>query len=107
PPPAATAPTTEHEARLQQREIEAAAVVRHEAVELPEHRLQCAQERRLLVEVAHEELPHLEVLTIEEAHADQEGVGAGAARQAGGLGVEIEEPAALGRRGACPAPQGA
>ena len=38
------------------------------------------------------------VSAVEEAHPDQEGIGAGAAREAGRLRVEIEEPRAARRR---------
>ena len=41
------------------------AVVGDEAVELPEQLLEGGQERGLLVEVAHEELAHLEVVAVE------------------------------------------
>ena len=43
------------------------AVVGDEAVELAENALERGQQRRLLVEVAHEVLPHLERVAVEEA----------------------------------------
>ncbi len=69
-------------------------------------RLERGQQRRLLVEVAHEELAHLELVAVEEADADQERVGAGAAREPGGLGVEVEQPRPVGDRLAAAAQQG-
>ena len=96
----------EHEARLEQRQVEAGPVVRDEAVELPERLLEHGEQRGLLVEIAHEELAHLELVAVEEADADQERVGAGAAREPGGLGVEVEQAAPVGDRLAAAAQQG-
>ena len=88
----------EHEARLEERQVEAGAVVGHEAVDLPQKRIEGGQQRRLFVEVAHEVLPHLELAAVEEAHAHEEGIGAGAAGQARRLRVEIEEARPARRR---------
>ena len=72
----------EHEARLQQRQVEARSVVGDEAVEVSEQGLERGEQRGLLVEVAHEVLPNLEAVAVEEAGPDEERVGTGAARQA-------------------------
>ena len=82
------------EARFQQREIKAGSVVRHETVGVAEQGGEGGEQRGLLVEIAHEVLAHLEPVAVEEADADEEGIGARAAGEAGGLGVKVEEAAA-------------
>ncbi len=84
------APAGEHEARLQQRQIEAGPVERHHRPGAGQQRLQRREQRGLVVEVAHEVLDHHDPVVLDERGADEEGVGAGAAGQAGRLGVEEE-----------------
>ncbi len=86
------APARQHESRLEQRQIEARAVVGHDPVHALKERIERGQERGLLVQVPHEVLPYLERLPVEEAHADEEGVGARAPGETGRLGIEIDEP---------------
>src|SRR5262249_41340658 len=82
----------EDEPRLEQRQVEARAVVRHDPVEPADQRVDRAEQGRLLVEVAHEVLPDLERVPVEEARADEEGIGPGAAGQTRGLRIEGEGP---------------
>src|SRR5262249_17760659 len=68
------APPGQNEARLEQRKIEAGAVVRDETIEVAEQIVERREQRGFLVEIAHEVLAHLEPFAIEEADADEEGI---------------------------------
>ena len=76
-------------AGFEQRLVVGLAVVGDQDVEL---RSRCsvsdAEQAGFLAEIAHEELAHAKALGRDAAHADQKCVGAGAAGEAGGLGVE-------------------
>src|SRR5262249_22498309 len=91
------AATTQHEACLEQRQVEARAVVGDDAVHVAQERIEGGGERGPVAGVSNEVLPPLEAALGEEAHAHEEGVGPGAAGEAGGLGVEIEEARARRR----------
>ena len=79
----------------QQRYVETFAVERDQGLAGGDEFFQGRQLGRLLGWIAHEELGQTELVPIEAADPDQKGVSAGAARQAGGLGVQISE--GLGR----------
>ena len=85
------APAGQHEAGLQQRQVEAAAVERDDGARTGQQRLERRQQRRLVVEVTHEVLQHDQASVLHPRDADQERVGPGAAGEPGGLGVEEEE----------------
>ena len=76
------------EARFEQRLVVGLAVVGDEHVELREVLGQPPEQRRLLAVIAHEELAQAKARRLDGADPDEERVGAGAARQAGGFGVE-------------------
>ncbi len=86
----------EDEAGLEERKVEPAAVVGHHAVEVGQQRGHGGDQRRLLVQIAHEVLGEHEPIALEEARPDEKGVGPRAAGEAGGLRVQVEE--ALRRR---------
>ena len=68
-------------ARFEQRLVEGLAVVGNEDVEALQVFGQSVQLRSLLAIVAHEELPDAETVRFDAAAADEERIGAGAARQ--------------------------
>ena len=76
------------EARVEERHVEHLAVEGDEAVEAPQLLGERVEERRLLVVVPHEVLPHAEALAVHPADADQEGRGARPPGEARRLGVE-------------------
>src|SRR5689334_3067644 len=78
----------EAEAAFEERDVELLAVEGDDGVEAFEVALDRADERFLLMEVAHEVLADDERLTVDEADGDEEGRGAGAAREACGFGVD-------------------
>src|SRR5215467_4457061 len=92
--PAATA---QHETRLEERQVEARAVVCDDAVHVAQERIEGGQEGGLLVEVTHEVLPHFEGAVVEEAHPDEEHIGPGPARETRGLRVQVEQARARRR----------
>ena len=87
----------ERVARLQQGHVEEAAVEGHDALAPGQVLGEPAQQRRLLVVVAHEVLPEAEALALDPAHAHEEGGRARAAGQARGLGVEEDGAAQIER----------
>lgn len=76
--------------RLQQRPVERPAVERDEAARLFQLAEEGVEDRFLFVVVAHEVLSNAEGVADEATDADQECVGAGAALEPGGLGVDEE-----------------
>ncbi len=76
------------EARVQERHIELLAVEADDRLVAVEQLAQGLKLRRLLVVVAHEELPEGEGAFLKGADADEKDVGAGAARQPRRLGVD-------------------
>src|SRR5574341_1715182 len=91
----------EHEPCLEERQIETRAVEGHDAGRPCEEGPEGRQERRLVVEVAHEVLRQHEPVALEPARADEKGAGAGAAREPRRRGVEEEEPARVTGRRLC------
>ena len=73
------APARHDEARLEQRQVEARTVEGHQTAGPFEERPQRRQQRRLVVEVAHEVLHENEAVVLEPGGADQKRVGAGSA----------------------------
>ena len=80
------------EARFEQRLVVGFAVIGDEHVEVRQVLGEAMEQRGFFAVIAHEELAQAEAGGIDRAHADQERVGAGAAGEAGGLGIE-EGPA--------------
>jgi hypothetical protein len=87
-----------NEARLEERNVEAAAVEGDEPRRTLQQRRQRRQQRRLFVEVAHEVLRDDEAIILAPAGADEKGVGAGTAGQARRLGVEKQQSRRVRRR---------
>ena len=87
-----------HEAGAEQRKVEALAVVRGARAEPTQLPLQHPDERPLGTQVVQEMLPEDELAILDVRGPEQEHICAGAARQAGGLGVQEEDvlPAARG-----------
>ena len=86
-------PRADHtEAGFEQRLVVGFAVVGDQHVEGREVLGEAEEQRGFLAVIAHEELAQAEAGGIDGADADQEGVGAAAAGEAGGFGVE-ERPA--------------
>lgn len=75
-------------ARRQERQVEDPSVERDHGGAAADPVRDLRQLRPLLAGVAHEELPHFESVVDEPPDADEERVGAGAAAQARGLGVD-------------------
>ena len=81
-------PALQPEAAFEKRHVELLAVEGDDGVEAFEIAFHRADEGSLLVEVAHEVLANHEGLALDEADGDEEGRGAGAAREPGGLSVD-------------------
>ena len=79
-------------ARFEQRLVERLAIVSHQHVELRQVFGQPPQQRGFVAVIAHEELAQPEAGGLDGADADQESAGAGAAGQAGSLGIEEGPP---------------
>ena len=75
-------------ARLEQRDVEALAVVGHQDFHVTQGLIKRGQGAGLLGKIAHEKLPHMKAVRADAAHADHERAGAGAAGQACSFGVE-------------------
>src|SRR5574341_1912332 len=85
----------EHEPCLEERQIETRAVEGHDAGRPCEEGPEGRQERRLVVEVAHEVLRQHEPVALEPARADEKGAGAGAARRSEEHTSELQSPTNL------------
>src|SRR5690348_4653510 len=81
----------QYEAGLQERQVKAAAVERHQTTRPLEQGGQRGQQRRLFVEIAHEMLDDDEAIAIEPPRPNQKRIRARAAGEAGGLRVEEEQ----------------
>ena len=84
---------------FEQRPVKTLAVEGDHHRSLGEPLRQIQQHGCLFAVIAHEELLHNEAVTLPPGHADQERIGAGAAGQAGRLGVEKEPLACVGNLG--------
>ncbi len=84
----------EHEARLDQRHVEAATVIGADRAVRLRPLLQLAENDSLVLEAGQQELAHANGRALECSAADQEGLRAGAAEQASGFEIEEHELAA-------------
>ena len=89
-------PPRQDEACLEQRQVEAGAVEGHDRGRPRQQRLERREQRRLVVEVAHEVLADNDAIAFDQGGADEERVGPCPAGQAGRLGVQEQQAAGPG-----------